>query len=127
MLNVTFLNNNVFRLFVPNNTVFLYLFQVITWLDFEHLIDFRLKKTKDGSKDQTEPEVNAIEEFLEKSTNYVLEILTGSRSQATRYFERFRNNDRIVWGGRSEHVENCHDNLQERTEKSIHSVKYQRL
>ena len=55
-------------------------------MDFEHLIDFRLRKTKDGSKDQTEPEVNTIEDILEKSTDYVLEILTGSRSQAIRYF-----------------------------------------
>ena len=86
MFNVTFLNNNVCRLFVPNNICFLYLFQVITCLDFEHLIDFRLRNTKDGSKDQTEPEVNTIEEILEKSTNNVLEILTGSRSQAIRYF-----------------------------------------
>ena len=86
VFDVTFLNNIVFRLIVPNNTMFLYLFQVITCLDFEHLIDFRLKKTRDGSKDQTEPEVSTIEEILEKSTNNVLEILTGSRSQAIRYF-----------------------------------------
>ena len=85
MFNVTFLINNVKIVLCPIIR-FLYLFQVITCLDFEHLIDFRLRNTKDGSKDQTEPEVNTIEEILEKSTNNVLEILTGSRSQAIRYF-----------------------------------------